>query len=150
MDFLGVPSFFKATGAPSTYTNRITVYNNVTFHFAFNGSTGSGTSAGILIDGPGTITLANTASPNNIDQPLTINGPKFVTTGTLGGGSITVETSTLVASGEILGNTTINGILSPGLTRSNGVSISHAIFRSALTLAGLTILEINRGANNSD
>ena len=150
MRFIGKSSFFKATGAPSAYTNRITVNNNVSFAGYFTSSTGTGTNVGVLIDGLGTVTLESSSAAHTIDLPITINGPKFVVNGTLGGTpTITIETGSLMGGGEILPNVLVKGILAPGQSPTAATSVAHFIFRNALSLAGVTLMEITRTPINS-
>ncbi len=78
MLFTGLTSLFKATGA--TLQQMITVENDAEFSGVFDVSSGTGTSTGLTIAGPGKLVLKG-ASPNLFVEPVTVgNG---VTPGTI-------------------------------------------------------------------
>jgi autotransporter-associated beta strand protein len=70
MEFTGIVQLFRPAG--TALQHSIVVNNNVIFSGSFSTSTSTGSSTGIVLSGPGTLTLA---SPSNaVTEPFSIDG----------------------------------------------------------------------------
>ncbi|MFO1512624.1 MAG: cadherin domain-containing protein [Verrucomicrobiota bacterium] len=85
----------------------------------------------------GTLALAGTGSLRN-SSALTVMSGATLDASTAAGGLIVPTSQTLAGNGIVLGDTIVNGTLMPG------ASFGTLSFSNALTLAGSTIVEINK------
>lgn len=114
VEFSGSVTLFRATGA--TYTHRVTIENgvSVTFSGGLDLSTGSGTSNGLLVSGPGRLFI--TKPVNLIVEPVGVDGGHLFVTGGL-------ATGVLVRNNGVLG-----GISQPGTLVDNIFFEANGVF----------------------
>jgi hypothetical protein len=127
-------SFFTLTGAASAVQagGLSLLRTNGTFNFQ-----------------GGALTLSSANVGNG--QAFTVGDGAQLATLTLGGGSFTFSNglaisanASLKGSGTVNGNTTVNGSLAPG------TSVGALVFSNNLTLAGTTLMEIDKAQTAND
>jgi len=105
-----------------------------------NSISGAGT---VSMIGGGTLTLAGT---NSYTGATTVSNGTLLVNGTLGNSAVTVSNgATLGGAGVIAGAVTVRGTLAPGAGGLAKLTVSNA-----LTLAGITLLELNKSASPSN